>query len=503
MSGTVTLTITHGKLAGQVFRFDERAACIVGRSKECHLQLPNDDAHRKISRHHCLIDINPPDVRIRDFGSLNGTFVNGKKIGQRKRGQSPQEAREISFPEHDLSDGDTIQLGDTIFQVGVTMQALCVDCSAEIPDDQREESRISDDLYRCQTCRHKSPASVIPKQQTCALCGKDVSQEVARKQQGDYICLSCRKDPMKVIYFLMKAADQGKQELLAIQGYKIHKMLGHGGMGAVYLARHERSGQEVALKVMLPEVAADEKAEQQFLRETAMTKALTHPHVVQLYDHGCSKGTFFFTLEFCDAGSVDRLILQRGGKLPIDEALELIFQLLDGLEYAHTIKIPDVKLADGSTQTVHGLVHRDLKPGNFFLSGSGSQRLAKIADYGFAKAFDTAGLSGLTMTGAVAGTPAFMPRQQVINFKYAKPEVDVWAMAASLYNMLTSQIPRNFQKGKDPWMLLLRESSIPIRERDPSIPSKLANVIDEALIDKPAITFKTAADFKRALEGAL
>ena len=524
MPASVTLSVTQGTLKGEAFRFDERSTCIMGRSKECHPQLPNDDAHRKISRHHCLLDINPPDIRVRDFGSLNGTYVNGKKIGQRRKDQSLEEAQSQKFPEYDLKEGDEIQLGDTIFRVEICVPAVCTDCGAEILNGRQDACRISGDLYRCDQCRdalarkqrqenaqrqadgrRRKAAAPGPqaKYDVCSVCGKDVSQEIGPKRHGDYVCLSCRKDPMKIIHFLIQRAGQGRQELVAIQGYTILKELGRGGMGAVYLAKHKQSGQQVALKVMLPEVASDRRSEQRFLRETALTKALKHPNVVQLYQHGCSDGTFFFTLEFCDGGSLDHYIARQGGKLPVDESLDIMLQLLDGLEYAHNVTIPDVELADGTKKTVRGLVHRDIKPGNFFLSGTGRQRVAKIADYGFAKAFDAAGLSGLTMTGSMAGTPPFMPRQQVINFKYAKPEVDVWAMAASLYNMLTGQIPRDFRPGKDPWMILLREAPVPVRQRDASIPKKLAEVIDSALIDNPAITFKTAADLKCALEGAM
>ena len=126
-----------------------------------------------------------------------------------------------------------------------------------------------------------------------------------------------------------------------------------------------------------------------------------------------------------------------------------------------------------------------------------------MADFGLAKAFDAAGLSGQTRTGSVAGTPVFMPRQQVINFKYAKPDVDVWAMAATLYHILTGQFPRDFVRGKDPWQTVLQTDPVPIRKRDASIPQKLADVLDLALADKKGLHFKTATDFKRALMGVL
>jgi eukaryotic-like serine/threonine-protein kinase len=147
-----------------------------------------------------------------------------------------------------------------------------------------------------------------------------------------------------------------------------------------------------------------------------------------------------------------------------------------------------------------GLVHRDLKPANLLLSGSGRAGVVKVGDYGLAKAFDDA---GLTRTGETAGSPHYMTREQVSNFKYAKPEVDVWAMAASLYAMLTGVPPRVFAKGRDPWLVVLEAPPVPIRRREPSVPQDLAEVIDWALVEVPEITFKTAAEFKDALEGAL
>src|SRR5262249_41686 len=157
----------------------------------------------------------------------------------------------------------------------------------------------------------------------------------------------------------------------------------------------------VALKVMLPRIAADERAQQLFLREADNTKALRHPNVVQLYDAGCLGGTFFLTLEYCDGSSVDQLLLQRGEPLTVEDALPLVLQALEGLEYAHNVFGPG-----------KGLVHRDLKPHNLFLANTGGARITKVGDYGLAKAFDLAGLSGQTRTGAVYGTPFFMPRQQ-------------------------------------------------------------------------------------------
>src|SRR5207248_2858357 len=125
------------------------------------------------------------------------------------------------------------------------------------------------------------------------------------------------------------------------------------------------------------------------------------------------------------------------------------------------------------------LVHRDVKPQNVLLEGG----TARLGDFGFAKAFELAGLSGHTRTGALGGSWGFMPRAQGLNYRYAPSSVDVWAAAATLYWMLTGATPRDFPAGADPVAIVLRESAVPIGRRDPAVPSGLAAVIDDVLAE--------------------
>ncbi len=448
MSSEVTLTITCGNLKGQEFIFDTRTTCIIGRAKDCYPKIPDDEKHRTISRYHCLLDINPPHIRVRDFGSKNGTFVNGEKIGQREAHQTPQEAAQIQFPEYDLQGGDEFTLSDTCFRVGVALDPEIV-----------------------KTLQHQTPP-IIPSNQA----------NLWEMLQA----------------FLLKAV-ANESNIGVLGDYVLLKELGRGGFSLVYFVRHKQTNEQVALKVMLPKVAANQRAVNWFLREVENMQVLKHPNVVGLKEFGYADETFFFTMEYCDGGSVVDLMEKRGfSTLPIGEAVAIILQVLDGLTYTHNAEIPNVRLADGSFAKGWGLIHRDLKPGNIFLANVGGKQVAKIGDYGLAKAFDQAGLSGQTMTGNVVGTPYFMPRQQVVNYKYAQPDVDVWAAAACLYVMITGYSPRNWQD-QDPFLAVLQNDAVPVRDRTSAIPQPLATVIDRALIDNPEIYYKSAAEFKQVL----
>src|SRR5262249_16839370 len=159
--------------------------------------------------------------------------------------------------------------------------------------------------------------------------------------------------------------------------------LGEGGMGAVYKARRKRDGATVALKVMLAKAAVNEYSRQAFLREIEVTRSLQHPNIVELFDYGSMGSIFYFAMEYCPLGNVEKLMEQCGGKLTLSQACPIILQALDGLVKIHE----------------QGYVHRDLKPGNILLAGKTGGVIAKVADFGLAKPFDDAGFSGLTITG--------------------------------------------------------------------------------------------------------
>jgi eukaryotic-like serine/threonine-protein kinase len=638
----VTLALVNGRGEHSEFVFDERSTCLIGRGEDCSPRLPNDEHHRSVSRHHCMLDINPPDVCIRDFGSRNGTYVNGVKIGQRDPAQSAEQGRGLGLQERDLKDGDEVRLGRSVaFRVSV-----------KLPPEAATTIVLGAHLAE----------TLLPP--GCVKCGRETTRELGIRgaaATGQYVCESCQANPEDVMTLLVKLAQAGtRSDLNAIAEYTLLGELGRGGMGAVYLARHKTTAQHVALKLMLPKVAANETARARFMREVELTRMLRHPNVAALYEDGFADGAFFFTTEYCEGGSLDRLLRIRGGKLPIDEAVKYALDVLDGLEYAHSRNVvhrdlspSNILLADATTASssssartvpgpsnragidainadadidgnaryaappsnrahlsddahtrahmahmahmsnqahfrdgahavpstgpgpdnradgnarivannrastngiahpsngsVAGIAHAahaiaspndeadapagavtnsgaranarasaDADPAARPGTGPGSSPsanalrrygattpyIAKVGDFGLGKAFDQAGLSGLTRTGAKAGKPWYLARQQVVNFKQVPKAVDIWALAACLYKCLTGTYVRDFPDDVDQWHVILYSSPVPIRERDRSIPPALAEVIDEALREQPEIGFSTAAAFRDALRQA-
>jgi len=494
MSGKVKLEIIEGSMVGKTFVFDEHDTFLFGRMPDCHACLPDDPL---VSRHHFIMEVNPPDARIRDLGSLNGTYINGVKYGGRKQEETPEEAAKRKYPEVDLNDGARIKVGGTVLALQLEVPAICCECNQAIADVDRDKCKWIGGTFICSQCRqnllvsHKPPKA--PEPVRCQKCGKDVSQEAGKARRGDYICESCRKkaeaDPVRILLELMRQAGKipSAEEAPEIKGYEIEKKLGAGGFGAVYLAKRKKDGERVAVKVMLSKVAVDEDSRRMFMREVDSMKSLRHKHVVALLDNGSAGGAFYFVMEFCAGGSVVDIMGRSGGRLSLSEGGDIMLQALEGLSYVHSKNI----------------VHRDLKPANILLQGQKNSWIAKICDVGLAKDFQKAGFSGMTMTGAAAGTPPFMPREQVTNFKYVKPVSDVWSMGATFYNMLTGQFPRDFRRGRDPMEIILHEDIVPIRSRDSNIPKKVATVIECALDDNVKKRYQTAGEFLKELQKAL
>ncbi len=281
---------------------------------------------------------------------------------------------------------------------------------------------------------------------------KEAPQHRVDPQLGDISLLS----PEQLAKLIFGSPDQAAKPKLKIPGCKIEAEVGRGGFGAVYRARRS-DGSIVAVKVMLSRVDADDGAIAKFKRDVAVTANLSHPDIVRVLESGASGAVFYFIMEFCDGGSAWDLMLKNNGRLSLAQSKPIILGALEALAFAHDKRF----------------VHRDLKPQNILLS----RGAVRLSDFGLAKSFQQAGLSGMSMTGSYAGTPVFMPREQITDFKYVKPVSDVWSMGATIYNMLTGAFPDPFTKERDPIDVILNDDIVPIRQRDKTIPKNLCAVL--------------------------
>ncbi len=266
--------------------------------------------------------------------------------------------------------------------------------------------------------------------------------------------------------------------------YRCGDMLGAGGMGVVFRAERLADHAPVALKIMLPAAADDAANRRMFLREVAVMSELTHPNIVTVLEHGEVGSVLYLVIELCPGGSVERRLAGETAGLPVPEATKIGLEVLAGVAHAHE----------------RGFIHRDIKPQNILLTADG---IAKVSDFGLAKSFQLAGLSGITMSGGSAlGTIDFMAREQAINFKNVAPPADVWSLGATLYMLLTGRTPRDWPAGHSAPRVLREQAAVPIRERQPAIPKALAAVVDRALRFHPSERFASAGEMREALARA-
>jgi serine/threonine-protein kinase len=209
-----------------------------------------------------------------------------------------------------------------------------------------------------------------------------------------------------------------KPGALVASKYRIDRVLGVGGMGVVYAAKHEMLSQEIALKMLLPAVAKDKEAVARFIHEGRATARLQSDHVVRVMDVGMDGETPFLAMELLDGEDLSQL-LEKRGPLLVMQTVDWLIEAMEGLSHAHAARI----------------IHRDLKPSNLFLASG----VIKVVDFGISKSMEKE--SGLTQTSAVLGSPAYMAPEQLRSSKHVDARVDVWSLGVIAYELLTGELP--------------------------------------------------------------
>jgi serine/threonine protein kinase len=264
--------------------------------------------------------------------------------------------------------------------------------------------------------------------------------------------------------------------------YEIVEHIGHGAAADVYKAFQPKLNRYVAIKVLSP-VFADEKAfRERFIREAQAVAQLDHPNILPVYDFDQQGDLVYIVMQYVDTGSLDDLM---GRPLRLDFVLKILEQIGNALSYAHS----------------HGIVHRDIKPGNVLL---GPENWALLTDFGLVKILEAP--TTLTPSGMSLGTPAYMAPEQVTGDPI-DARADVYSLGATLYQMVTGRVPFEGGSGMAVAFKHLSETLIPPRKLNPNLPRAVDRVIAKALAKERELRYQSVGElvaaFREAVEGTI
>ena len=260
--------------------------------------------------------------------------------------------------------------------------------------------------------------------------------------------------------------------------YSIQRLLGRGGMGAVYLATERSLERSVAIKVLAPEMSATVDSTERFRREARIAAQLAHPNIVPLYAFGEVDGLWYYVMGHVRGGSLaERLSFE--GTLPWEAVSRVVAEIADALDYAHR----------------QGVIHRDIKPANVLLEDESGR--AMLTDFGIARNVDTG--DRLTITGLVVGTPHYMSPEQAMGAREIDGRSDIYSLGVLAYEMLTGREPFADDSLRQAAAAHTTRAPKRLDELVPGIPPNLAAVIERCLAIDPDARWPDARSLKRAL----
>src|SRR5580658_6749899 len=258
--------------------------------------------------------------------------------------------------------------------------------------------------------------------------------------------------------------------------YEILDVLGSGGMGSVYKARDLELDRLVALKVIRPELARNPAIVDRFKQELRLSHLVTHKNVIRMYDLGEDAGLRFITMEFVEGRDL-RSIIEEKGKLPPDEAVDILQQTCRALEAAHAV----------------GILHRDLKPQNIMQDAAGR---VVVMDFGLARTIEG---DGMTQSGAMVGTMEYMSPEQALG-KQLDQRSDIFALGLICYEMLTGNMPYRAESALASLIKRTRERADPVTTYDPAIPGALSGIVSKCLETDIDQRYKNTGEILQDLE---
>ena len=282
-------------------------------------------------------------------------------------------------------------------------------------------------------------------------------------------------------------SDQQRQESPPRQvgNYRLIKSLGQGAMGRIYLGQHIEKSFQVAVKLLAAELQQNDQAMLRFIQEAKVHSRLVHPNIVRILEGGyCSHSNrMYLIMEYIDGDNLENILVARRQPILPKHAVKIALAVARALEHALSMRI----------------IHRDLKPGNILIDRR--TRLVKLADLGLGKILEE---KGVTLTGAMMGTPFYMPPEQIRDAKNVDHRADIYALGATLYHMLAGRPPYSEQRGT---LAIVRakiyRDPIPLIEYRPELNVELAALVEKAMAREPDARFASPAEIISALENLL
>ncbi|NLO39100.1 MAG: protein kinase [Ruminiclostridium sp.] len=469
----VQLVVIEGYDKDKLLSFEATCSYSVGRGDmDQPVDLKLDSRDRLVSRLHFFIDYRPPRFFIRDNHSTNGTLIKSKN-----------KKNILWNQESEIFVGDLIIAGNTIFRLEMIEPVKTArETPSSVGSGEPGNADIPGVHNKIPPVKNTGPAM------NCIDCGLPLTTGMTASELESFglpvfMCPNCA------------AAYTCEHSLKDLMEYRILKKIGEGSMGLVFLARQETTGMLAAIKTIIPGMSASETDLLLFEREINIMRGLDHPNITKLYEFSFLDDRHYFISEYMPGGD---LLLKNdchGGRMPWKKACIIVCDILSALHYSHE----------------KGIIHRDIKPSNILLKKylQGND-VPKLTDFGLAKMYENAGLTNITKTTDRRGTPLFMAPEQFINYRYCKPQADIYSTGIVLYYLLSGSFPftesltkrddpLSFLRKRDPILAILENKPVPVLERNPSIPVALSQIVYTAIRRTPEERFRTAKEMRQAI----
>lgn len=551
-------------MKGRTYSFDGHDIFLFGRNpNNCHAFIEDDPF---ISRHHFILEINPPFARLQDLGSRNGTYVNQKKHGGRKDALDSSQLGKATGPSVDLSSGDTIKAGKTVFLITVEQEEIVATQFFDstpleldsLPNDLPEtpQEPIADRTPAPPPQRQTMPEMASPfaedrlpakpldrSPSQAKPIARHTMQEMASPFAKDRTPADPLDSPSSPAEPIARrtmpemaspfAAPQPSpaSPLLGAARHCDLPAAGDGERGAAQesnLASNPVRG--LLDRAVNPQAALPVIHGYQLIRVLgsggmgtvflAKPSGQDTPVAIKLLKSQMKVSVPARTAFLREVAVTSRVkhpnIIRCIDAGCINNDFYFVMEYCTGGPISHVFRerkeLPKPKyiarllyqLLEGlSFAHEKGLVHRDLKPANILMTKRGTKWSPKLADFGLAKNFERAGFSGMTATGVYGGSFPFMPREQLTNYKYVNPSSDVFSLAASFYRLITNKYPREAQKGLDPLSVILNGKIVPLHSHVPDYHPGLASFLDQSLADDCNERFANGREMQAALKAVM